>query len=75
MNNQPKYGDTVTITNGERKGTVGKIGSKVNYSQCTVITDDEFIIISTSDVAPYSPTPDMLAIPDDHVFTETNNQK
>lgn len=68
MNNQPKYGDTVIITDGERKGTVGKIGSKANYGQCTVITDDEFIIISTSDVAPYTPNSDMLAIPDDHVW-------
>ena len=73
--NKIKYGDKVTITKGEHKGKTGEVVSKVNYISCTVMTDNGTVIANVSDVAPYSPTPDMLAIPDDHVFTETNNQK
>lgn len=67
-NNQPKYGDTVIITSGERKGKTGEVVSKVNYISCTVMTDSGSIIANVSDVAPHSPTTDMLAIPDDHVW-------
>ena len=75
MNNQPKYGDTVIITDGEFKGKTGEVVSKVNYISCTVMTDDGAVIANVSGVAPYNPTPNTLAIPDDHVWPETNNQQ
>jgi len=64
--NKIKYGDKVTITDGEFKGETGTLASKVNYTVCTVCTKHGMIVLPVSDVAP-SPAPDMLAIPDDHV--------
>lgn len=73
--NKIKYGDTVIITDGEFKGNTGEIVSKVNYISCTVMTDKGTIIANVSDVAPYTPAPDMLAIPDDHVWPETSDNE
>jgi len=125
--NNPKYGDKVTITEGQHKGKNGEVVSKFNYDICTVSTDIGPVIVHVSEVTEMnnqpkfkkgdrvrvtsfegtaiiraingdfatvvlpngmtdcfrmsqlepipSNTPDMLAIPDDHVWPETSDNE
>ena len=76
MNNQPKFkkGDRVQIPYLYLTGTVTECIERPNGYRIDC-SDGVNRYIVAREVEPYSPTPDMLAIPVDHVFTETNNQK
>ena len=72
MNNKPKFkkGDIVRVF-----GDLVTI-AEVDETYAVLLLDDgtrEYCPLS--ELEPYTQTPDMLAIPDDHVFTETNNQQ
>lgn len=79
MNNQPKFkkGDRVQMCEQHQlRGLTGTILKIQKSGTITVKLSDERIIgFFDFELEPYSPTPDILAIPDDHVWPETNNQQ
>lgn len=71
MNNQPKFkkGDIVRVF-----GDLVTIAEVYETSAVLLLDNGMREYSPLSELEPYSPFADMLAIPDDHVFTETNNQ-
>ena len=69
MNNQPKFkkGDRVQIPYLYLTGTVTECIERPNGYRIDC-SDGVNRYIVAREVEPYSPTPNMLAIPDDHVF-------
>ena len=79
MNNQPKFkkGDRVQMCEMHQlRGLTGTVIKIQTEGSITVkLSDERIITFYDFEIEPYSPAPDMLAIPDDHVFTESNNQQ
>ena len=76
MNNKPKFkkGDRVRVIQSIH---TGELINMYDIASWSVMCDDSLVRIyyETDLKLLHSQTPDMLAIPDDHVFTETNNQQ